>query len=262
MASRLEQWTVTVRSRGAPPQAGGAKRREDSGLPGREPEDGGRSELAVAILRLLTATLRDPPPPSLIRRRVLRVSSSRLTRGNPGTVLHVTVTEWTNQCVAPPKWKEVFFPGAMSVLRPGRSVWLGDQLFAREILGNGSFNYLGHTKTVKFRLACTKPAQLLSLHNGHLCYTLKLYYHTCIYNIKISGVTSEWRGSWPRPGGGARAMMLNGIEIMMEPEMCFWVPGEAGGGTGSRSGPPSGVQVEGRITQLGDEVARIRQPDA
>eukprot|EP00961_Rhodomonas_salina_P288242 3895052-Rhodomonas_salina.1 len=32
--------------------------------------------------------------------------------------------------------------------------------------------------------------------------------------------------------------------------MCFWVLGEAGECTGSRSWPPSGVQVVGRITQL------------
>eukprot|EP00961_Rhodomonas_salina_P290444 3924407-Rhodomonas_salina.1 len=44
----------------------------------------------------------------------------------------------------------------------------------------------------------------------------------------------------------------------MEPEMCFWVPGEAGEGTGTLSGPPSGVQVGGRITQLGDERVRVR----
>eukprot|EP00961_Rhodomonas_salina_P114054 1534364-Rhodomonas_salina.4 len=47
----------------------------------------------------------------------------------------------------------------------------------------------------------------------------------------------------------------------MEPEMCLWVPGEAGQCTGTQSGPPSGVQVVGRITQLGDEMARVRLPD-
>lgn len=42
--------------------------------------------------------------------------------------------------------------------------------------------------------------------------------------------------------------------------MCFWVRGEAGECTGSRSGPPSRVQVVGRITQLGDEMVRVRLP--